>query len=368
MNALHFSHPDLLSWLPVIFVVTVVLLWWSFRVRMQVRDEWAEQNELSDRFNKPFNKRLEAVKAVLKLTTIVGVILAASGPVLENSPVTVRQGSMELINVLDVSNSMAAEDYRAVMPAKDKLDDNGKIVEHVPPMEVVGPYGSRLDMAKYVIRTQILPQLNRNKVGIVNYTGEGFVQYDLTTDYGAVDWVFEHWMRIGQAPGGGSDYASGLRVALNLFKDEGTDGKEKVILLWTDGGFTGNPQDLQKVLADLNQAGVRIIIVGLGSSNPTPIRLYSTEGQFTGYFQKDGQVVTTAIDEASCQTLKSLTGGEYIRLDPENPKLDITWSKAFGASQVEKHEDPAFQYPLGAAILAALGLLALGIARRRRQL
>jgi hypothetical protein len=35
---------------------------------------------------------------------------------------------------------------------------------------------------------------------------------------------------------------------------------------------------------------------------------------------------------------------------------------------VEKHEDPAFQYPLGAAILAALGLLALGIARRRRQL
>lgn len=208
----------------------------------------------------------------------------------------------------------------------------------------------------------------RNKVGIVNYTGEGFVQYDLTTDYGAVDWVFEHWMRIGQAPGGGSDYASGLRVALNLFKDEGTNGKEKVILLWTDGGFTGNPQDLQKVLADLNQAGVRIIIVGLGSSNPTPIRLYSTEGQFTGYFQKDGQVITTAIDEASCQTLKSLTGGEYIRLDPENPKLDIAWSKAFGASQVEKHEDPAFQYPLGAAILAALALLALGIARRQSKL
>ena len=139
-------------------------------------------------------------------------------------------------------------------------------------------------------------------------------------------------------------------------------------MLFRSGGFTGKPEDLQKVLGDIRQAGIRIIIVGLGSSNPTPIRMYSTEGQFTGYFQKDGQVVTTSIDEASCQTLRSLTGGEYIRLDPENPKLEIAWSKALGASQVEKHEDPAFQYPLAVALLAAAALLAISIARRQRSL
>lgn len=368
MDALHFSHPDLLHALWLIVPVTLGLLWWSFKVRMSLREEWAEQNELSDRFNKPFNKRLEVLKSALKLTTIIALIIAAAGPVLENSPVHVRQGSMELINVIDVSNSMAAEDYRPVMPPKAIKDDNGNVVKLVPPMEVVGPYGSRLDMAKYVIRSQILPALNHNKVGIINYTGGGFVQYDLTVDYGALDWVFDHWMRIGQAPGGGSDYASGLREALKLFKDEGASGTEKVILLWTDGGFTGDPNDLQKVLEDVRQAGVRIIIVGLGSSNPTPIRMYSTEGQFTGYFQKDGQTATTSIDEAACQTLRSLTGGEYIRLDPDNPKLNISWSRAFGADQVDKHEDPAYQYPLAVALLAAAALLAISIARRERSL
>ncbi|NJL72556.1 MAG: VWA domain-containing protein [Candidatus Competibacteraceae bacterium] len=236
-----------------------------------------------------------------------------------DSPQVVREGSMKLIAVVDVSPSMAAEDYRGVMPPKEIIKDCQTVLQTIPADKVVGPYGSRLDMAKYVIRKQIMPTLERNKIGIINYTGQGFVQAELTDDYCALYWMMTKRMGINQAPGGGSDYAEGLKTALDLFKSEPPSQHQKVILLFTDGGFTGDQANLTKVLNDIRQEGIKIIVVGVGASSPVPIPKYSSDGQVTGYVEQEGKVVQTAIDEAALQTLVGQTGGDYIRLDPASP-------------------------------------------------
>jgi len=367
MNTLHFLRPEYLLALLVVIPVVSALLWASAHQRLKARRDWAEENKLTDRFSRPFNKSLEVFKGALWVIATAFVVLAAAGPVMEDAPLTVREGSMELVAVVDVSRSMAAEDYRTAMPPKPVFDETGKkIIGHVPQDQVLGAYGSRVDMTKNVIKTQIMPTLERNKLGLVNYSGEGFIQADLTDDYGALTWVMDHWMRIGQAPGNGSDYAVGLQTAYTMFMEEPATNKQRIILLFTDGGFTGDPAKLQEVLALIRQAGIRIIVVGLGSSTPVTIPLYSSEGQLTGYVQKDNEVVTTGINEAACQTLVSLTGGEYIRLDPERPVLTIKWTEALGGTKVEKHEDQIFQYPLGAALALVLGLLLLAVWRRDR--
>ena len=360
ISTLQFLRPDTLWSLAVILPLVAVLTWVSYRERRKARQEWGEE-KLIERFSKPFNPIIEGAKALGWLVSVALVVIAASGPVLEDAPVKVPEGSMSLISVVDVSNSMAAEDYRAAMPDK-VLPDGTK----VPPMQVVGPYGSRLDMTKYVIQTQVMPTLERIKIGLVNYTGQGFIQADLTDDYTALTWVMDHWMRINQAPGGGSDYAEGLKTALEMFKGEPKSDKQKVILLFTDGGFTGDDEALTKVIDDIRAEGIRIIVVGIGSASPVTIPLYSSQGQVTGYLEKDGQVVTTGINEAALQGLVSLTGGEYIRLDPNNPKVHIEWAKALGGTKTEKHKDQVFQYPLAAAAVIIGLILLAGLFKARR--
>ena len=109
--------------------------------------------------------------------------------------------------------------------------------------------------------------LEHNKIGIVNYTGQGFVQAPLTDGYEALSWMMDKRMGINQAPGGGSDYAEGLKTALEMFKTQPQDSLQKVILLFTDGGFTGDPEELTKVLAAIREQGIRM---GLGTDTAPP--------------------------------------------------------------------------------------------------
>jgi hypothetical protein len=87
----------------------------------------------------------------------------------------------------------------------------------------------------------------------------------------------------------------------------------------------------------------------------------------TGYFQKDGKVVSTAIDEAGLQSLITLTGGELVRIDPANPKVVMHWERAVGGTKMEKHEAHIFQYPLGGAIAIFFLLLISGLVRKDKK-
>ncbi|MGH9550792.1 MAG: vWA domain-containing protein, partial [Terriglobales bacterium] len=213
----------------------------------------------------------------------------------------------------------------------------------------------------------IMPSIMGNELGIATYCGEGFDQADLTTDYKSLRWIMLNWMQVGAAPGGGSDYAEGLKEALTIFQNSPAANKQNVIVWFTDGGFTGDPQELNKVIDQVQQAGIKVIIVGVGSDTPQPIPVYSPTGQNTGFMQKDGKVVTTAIDEGALNALSSRMGAKYIRLIP-GQKLDIQWASTLAGGHTEKHETQIFQYPLGLAAVLLFGLFIRGIlpANRRR--
>jgi hypothetical protein len=109
--------------------------------------------------------------------------------------------------------------------------------------------------------------------------------------------------------------------------------------------------------------------MGLGSAAPgIPIPVYSAGGQMTGYFQKDGKVINTAIDEAALQSLITLTGGELVRIDPANPKVVMHWERTVGGTKMEKHVAHVFQYPLGAGIAIFLLLIISGVIRKDKKI
>jgi hypothetical protein len=361
MGELHFLRPLLL--LSLIGLVPLVSLVWylGFQLRVKARKVYGEE-KLVNRFSKPLRLASEGLLLGGWLVAVVAIAIAAAGPVVPDAPTNVQAGSLQVVVVSDVSKSMAAEDYRSVMPPKVI---NG---QSVPADQVPGPYGSRLDMTKYVIINQIMPAIRGNQLGVVTYCGNGFDRADLGDDFNALTWVINNWMVIDGAPGGGSDYAEGLKEALNLFHQTPDPKKDKVIVLFSDGGFTGDPAALDKVIQQVQAEGIRVIVVGIGGDAALPIPLYSDDGQLTGYKQKDGQTVATARDGTALQGLASKLNATYIPLEPGKP-LGIQWASTLTTSKTEKHENHVFQYPLGVGLGLLLVLFLRGAvtARRRQQ-
>lgn len=352
-EGIHLLRPEYLGAL-VVLIPAVIALWYTgYKLRVKARRAYGEE-QLIGRFTKPLRLATEGLVLAGWLAVVTLLTVAASGPVTPAQPTNVKAGTLEVIAVVDVSKSMAAEDYRAVMPPKNGVD----------PTMVAGPYGTKLDMAKHVISRQVMPAVQGNRVGIVNYSGNGFNQAPLTDDFTSLRWVMENWMTIGAAPGGGSDYAEGLKMALSMFKAEKQTDKQRVILLFSDGGFDGDNENLTKVLEEMRELGVKFIIIGVGSTTPSPVPLYSRDGQLTGYLQKDGQVQTTALDEAPLLALSSQTGGTYVKLEGDG-KLNIQWASTLGGTRAEKRENHVFFYFVGGAAILLGFLFLRGLAPRK---
>lgn len=346
------EHPEYLLGIPVVAPVVVLCLLLSWRLRDRLQKLYGDPRLLE----LPVESRLARIcKLVLWLTVVSLLFVAAAGPKVHGTPERVPTGNLQVVTVLDVSRSMAAEDYR------DLLSENQN---NVPP---VGAYGTRLDMAKRAIR-HILDAIPGSQFGLVKYTERPFSQADLTTDFLALQYVLDNWVTINSAPGYGSDIAAGLKEALETFKRDEDPGKEKVIVLISDGGFTGKLEELTEVISEIRKARIRVAVVGLGMDEAVPIPQYDENGQFKQYFQSKGQVVMTAVEAARLEQVAAETGGTYIHVvadGDENPKID--WSTAMGGYRLEVKDKPVFQYVAAGALVFLALLFAAGFLSGRRR-
>lgn len=355
METLSFLRPFILLTLAGVVPLTAGALYLAYHARRNARRAYGEER-LVNRYSATPSAKRELAVGLAWVLAIALLVVAAAGPIMPQAPDTVPTGSLRVVVVSDVSKSMAAEDFRSVMPPQ-----NG-----VPAAEVPGPYGTRMEIVKRVIEDQIMPAIVGNQLGISTYCGNGFDQADLTDDFASLRWVIDNWMNVGNAPGGGSDYAEGLSMALQIFDNAKESNVQKVIVIFSDGGFTGDQAALSKVLEQIKARGIRVVIVGVGSDTPIPIPVYNPEtGQMTGYIQDDKKVtVTTGIEEGNLEKLKEATDGTYVRLDPRQ-SLNVQWASKLTGSKAQTHEKHMFQYPLGLALILLFGLFLRGALLQR---
>jgi hypothetical protein len=348
---MNFVHAEYLLALGVVLPAIFAIAWAGFRGKLAARQSYGE-TRLVDRFTRRTTLAKHMAFAALWAGAAALLVVAAAGPTRPESPDQVKAGTMQVIAVMDVSKSSGAEDYRGKMPGSDPGSTVGD-----------GPSGSRVDMTKYQI-LQIMQAVNGNELGIVTYQGEGFAQADLTTDFTALRFVIKNFIQVGSAPGGGSDVARGLRTAYDTFKRDEAPNKTRVIVLFSDGGFTGDQQELVKVLADLKEAGIKLVIVGIGGTTPAEIPIYDGK-VFKSYMQKEGKVVTTTIDEGPLKQIADYTGAEYHYLAPGQTDLNIHWVNTLGGSRTEPRVAQIYPYFLGAALVLLVILSLSGLSRKR---
>ena len=293
---MRFAHPEA-YWL----LLLLPLLWGLSRVASarQVRflhslGEPGLRQFTPSRFPR-FQRR--SIRLVLATLPFLGAILALTDPRLPGTASQLRHGALDVVLVIDVSKSMAAEDCGRQ---------------------------SRLARARQIAR-QLLSPLRGNRVGLVTFAGTSFVQAELSEDLVALDFILRHWVMIDAVRVGGSDVAQALVTGVKLFSRD--PERERIILLFSDGG-TGN-SSMTLALQQAKRRGIRIITLGLGGLVPARIPRYDAQGKFVGYVQKDGHTATTRLQEAPLRRIAAATGGIYMRVT-----LGEAWRTLFTRPQV----------------------------------
>jgi hypothetical protein len=360
-----FTNPQyLLYGLPSVILLVSGFWYLNFRARQAMRKAYGE-GELVDAFTRKESFSYQIIALSAWLVATISLVIAAAGPYLSDSPETIKAGSIQAVVVLDVSISMAAEDYREHMPPPPaKPNKEGKEGQQ----EIgVGSYGTRLDVSKLLI-SQILRSLQGNEVGLVSYAGKGFPQADLTSDYLALDFVVKNWVRIGNAQGNGSNFGEGILEAINTFKRDENKDKKRVIVLLSDGGLTGEKEKVAEAVDEMRKENIDLIIIGVGLEKPVPIPIYDDNNQFVGYFgAANNQPVSTSLEEGPLTDLASQANGKYIHLDTSYQKLEIPWVKAFGGNKTEPHAVHIYQWFVGLSMLVITSIAFTQFFRNRKQ-
>lgn len=351
-----FMNPEYL-WLFLSVPVFAGLLWLGYKLRLRNSEAFR-----SHKFRKIAGEKLHSPLSEIAygggiMLSVVLMTLAIAGPYLNDKPVRVPEGPVQACFVVDVSRSMAAEDYREYMP-----EDAGER----PDLD--SPWGSRLQMAKYQIE-KVMDALPGNQLCLVTYTEHGFAQAILDYDFNALRFVLNHWVKIGTAPGDGSNYADGMQIAMNVLNNSDSPAKQKVIILLTDGGFTGEGSEVAEAVKRLQDERVKLVIVGIGMPGENAIPIYAN-GVRKGQMEKDGKALTTSYEEDAIRSLKAQTGAGYnhIGLDAESQVVTVDWMTEISGTKVVFEKRMLDKYLAGAAYLVFVIVVALGFFTRRRKL
>jgi Ca-activated chloride channel family protein len=320
-----FAHPEYLYGLYVIPVL-VLFYWYLVKNRKKILNKFAEK-KMHAILLPAFSKGKNLTRFIILLFAILFLLIAAANPQVGTKVVNVKQSGIDIYILLDVSLSMQAQDIQP----------------------------SRLEKAKFEI-SNLISKLRGDRIGLVVFAGEAFVQFPLTSDYSAAN-LFLSAADVNSVPEQGTAIASAMNLATKSF--DYSSKTEKVIVIFTDG--EDHQGDIQKAINNAKEHNIKVYTIGLGSPDGVPIPLYNKQGNQIG-FKKDrqGNIVLTKLDESVLKDIASQTGGQYFRAANNRDELDMIYKDLstlrkteFGEKKVTDYED-RFYYFLPPAIILLL--------------
>lgn len=305
-----------------------LIIWWYFH---SGRHKQASLQYSTLQILKSIRKRSSVWKQyitfALRLLGIPLLILGLARPQLGNAEREVTSEGIDIMLVLDISSSMRAVDFKP----------------------------NRLEAAKKVAVDFIEDRVS-DRIGLVVFGGESFLQCPLTIDYDVLN-NFIDQVEIIDEEYDGTAIGMAMANAINRLRE--SPGEEPVMILLSDGRNNAGELDPLTAADMAKTYGIKIYTIGAGKEGEA---LYPVETQFGTRYTP----VQVQIDEETLQQIADMTGGKYFRAEDEQSLATIYEE----ISQLEKTEYkvkeytnwrelfpwfifPAFALLLGERILAA---------------
>lgn len=310
----------LLLVLPVVGFMLLGFIKW----RNRRREAFAESRFRPDLFEKTgwFAKIFPFLYLPAMLFLIFSLIDLMGG----REEITTKQKIGNVIFLMDVSNSMNAEDIQP----------------------------NRLTEAKNLV-INTLPKLQNDRVGAVVFAGEATSIMPLTTDYSAAE-TYIGGVETSVVKIQGTDFLRAMQVAVSKFKNV-PKGARHVVFLSDGEDNEGNDREAAQLA---EKEGIKITSVGIGSEQGAPVPEY-IYGQLMGYkIDGMGQTIISKRQENALKSLASATGGTYIdgnNLNDASAQIAAALSQKNGGSSVTVKSQNAthyYQYFLAVSLLLFL--------------
>ncbi|MFQ5335133.1 MAG: VWA domain-containing protein [Flavobacteriales bacterium] len=321
---IRFEHIEILWGLLTVPLMTLIFLLRQRWVRKSIR-------KLGDKavVNKLMPERSPA-RSVFKFIcfslAVAFMVVAMANPQMGSKMEQVKRKGIDMMIAIDLSNSMMAEDL----------------------------YPNRLERAKRAI-SKLIDKLHGDRIGIVVFGGQAYVQLPITMDYAAAK-MFLTSINPGMIPTQGTAIGTAIEKCMDSFDFE--NKTNKAILILTDG--ENHEDDAVAAARSAADKGVVVHAIGMGSPKGSPIPLV-VGGRHMGFRKdKEGQTVITKLDEETLQQIAAAGNGMFVRSTNADSGIDLILEEVgkmektdFGARIYTDYED-RFQYFAGLSLLILL--------------
>src|SRR5688500_3725632 len=169
---------------------------------------------------------------------------------------------------------------------------------------------TRLQKIKFEMK-KIVAAFNSDRIGIIIFSSEAFMQCPLTYDQNALN-LFIETMNSGLVPSSGTDFGPPLRMALNKLEEDtggpNAQAKSKIIILVSDGEDFGEETD--DVAQGIEKKDIKLFTLGVGTEKGGNI--YSGNTLKTN---RQGLIVQTKLNPTALKSLADKTGGQYFEIN-----------------------------------------------------
>jgi len=306
-----------------------LILIWEYRKHRDSHKRLADflAPEIADRLTGSVSTFKKQLKAALLALGVACILLAIARPQAGYLWQEVKRKGIDVVFAIDTSKSMLAQDIKP----------------------------NRLERSKLAV-LDFLEKMGRDRVGLVAFSGNAFLQCPLTLDYGAFRLSLES-LDAGIIPVGGTDIAGAIETAEAAFK---ADSNYKIIVLITDG------EDLEQrgieIARKAASRGIRVFTLGVGSSEGELIPITNDQGKLDYVRDLQGNVVRSRLDADTLKQIAAATSGFYQPLGSFGEGLEAVFTQ--GLQEIPKqdlnariHQVPIERYPW----MLGLGLLFLAM-------
>jgi Ca-activated chloride channel family protein len=249
----------------------------------------------------------------------------------------VERKGVDVMVALDISHSMLAQDLAP----------------------------NRIERAKFEIR-KFIDLLRGDRIGLIIFAGESFVQCPLTLDYGAaknmLQSVHVDWVQLQ-----GTALAEVIKQAAKAMG--GTSRKHKVLIILSDGeDHEGSVVEAARAAA---REGVVVYTIGIGSESGVPIPVNQGGGNVAYKKDRAGNLVMTRLNPITLEKIAIEANGKYFHAGTD---LDLTKiyneislmeKTDFGMTKAVIHEEQYQIFLLAAVIFILIEFFISERARRK---
>ena len=285
------------------------------------------------KINQQIKVNLKAVfmKFILRVTFFTLLIISLLGPNFGIKEEKVEVVGKDIMIAVDLSESMNANDIQP----------------------------SRIEKVKFEIK-KIVDEFSGDRIGIIMFSGEAFVQCPLTYDKNALN-LFVETLNTGLVPNSGTDFGPALELGLSKLQDENSgdnDFKSKIIILFSDGEDFG--EDTDQSIEKIKENSLKLFSVGIGTDEGSKIL------DDFGNFKKDneGNDVITKLNSSSLRETADKTGGKYYEISKNKNEINqmITEIKNIKGDIIDQQtsnisENKYFYFLLSALVLVAIDFI-----------